>query len=199
MSEESILNETIDVYNDSAAVFAETTNKFDLTPLWDSFISYLPGNRIIDLGCGAGRDVRHFVERGFSVTGVDLSEELLNYAKRLCSKASFVNADIRHLSFSNTSFDGVWCCGGIVHMGKTEGVKTLQEAHRILVSGGVFFLSFKEGTGEIYQESKTIPGIKKRYVLYAEDEMKQLLTNTGFTLLSITRSEKPWVNVFCQK
>ncbi len=199
MSEESILKQTIDAYNGHAAVFAETTKNFDLTPLWNAFISHLPGKRIIDLGCGAGRDVRHFLERSFSVTGVDLSEELLNHARRLCPNASFVNADIRRLPFPDASFDGVWCCGGMVHMGKEEGTKVIQEAHRILVPSGVFFLSFKEGVGELFQKSKTIPGVKKRYVFYSEDEMKQILIQFGFSILSITHSEKPWVNVLCKK
>lgn len=65
MSESSILNETIQLYDEHASIFAETTKNFDLTPFWNSFISHLPGKRIIDLGCGAGRDVRHFAERGF--------------------------------------------------------------------------------------------------------------------------------------
>lgn len=199
MSEESILKETIDSYNQHAAVFAETTKNFDLMPFWNSFISHLPGKRIIDLGCGAGRDVRYFAERGFSVMGVDLSEQLINHAKNVCPTARFIQADIRHLPFPYASFDGVWCCGGIVHMGKTEGPKVIHEAYQILVPGGIFFLSLKEGTGETSQESKTIPGVKKRYVFYTEDEMKQILSNTGFTLVTITRSEKPWLNVLCKK
>ncbi len=199
MPEESILKETINAYNDYAAVFAETTKNFDLTLFWNPFISHLPGKRIIDLGCGAGRDVAYFSKHRFSVTGVDLSEELLNHAKRVCPAAHFIQADIRRLPFPDASFDGVWCCGGIVHMGKEEGEKVIQEAFRILVPGGVFFLSFKEGTGETYHESKTIPGVKIRYVFYTEDEMKQLLAKTGFTLITITRSEKPWLNMLCKK
>ncbi|HEY1951834.1 MAG TPA: class I SAM-dependent methyltransferase [Gemmatimonadaceae bacterium] len=67
----------------------------------------LPGhavNRVLDLGCGAGRHTKVLVERWWTV-GLDLSLALLRQARRESPEAPYVRADMRELPFADGSFD----------------------------------------------------------------------------------------------
>lgn len=62
--------------------------------------------RILDVGCGAGRHALELAKRGYEVTGVDLSEPLLEEARKAARqahlKANFVRGDIRQLRYTRT-------------------------------------------------------------------------------------------------
>lgn len=61
---------------------------------------------VLDLGCGTGRHAKILSEKGFKVTGIDLSEELLAVAREKCPRAEFLKMDFRELHFEKT-FDAV--------------------------------------------------------------------------------------------
>jgi tellurite methyltransferase len=79
-----------------------------------------PGARVLDLGCGEGRDSVFFAERGFNVTGVDIARSGLAKAERLASargvRVRWVCGDIGGLAtrcLGDGSFDLVYSCGSI--------------------------------------------------------------------------------------
>src|SRR5262245_11152044 len=78
-----------------------------------------PAGRIIDLGCGAGRDMAWFESQGQRVTGADLSAGMLAQARRIAD-GDLLMMDMRRLAFRPASFDGVWCCAAILHLPKRE-------------------------------------------------------------------------------
>ena len=105
-----------------------------------------PG-RLVDLGCGTGRLVVHFAERGFNVLGVDLSENMLRVCEekraRLGLSYSLLNANICDLApLPAASFDYALCMfstlGMVVGVEKRRDV--LSSIHRILKPGGLFAL-----------------------------------------------------------
>ena len=66
MSEKSKKNQTIQYYNQNAADFVENTRNVDFHVMQDEFIEGLPaGAKILDLGCGSGRDTKYFLEHGY--------------------------------------------------------------------------------------------------------------------------------------
>ena len=73
--------ETIDYYNNNAVKFATGTINVDMSTIQNKFLAYLKeGGRILDLGCGAGRDTKYFLSQGYDVEAVDGSEELCKMA-----------------------------------------------------------------------------------------------------------------------
>lgn len=75
-----------------------------------------PGASILDVGCGTGRHSVQLAKRGYKVTGLDLSPDMLRKAKeaaqRECVSIEFVNADAKHFSFAK-KFDAAIClCEG---------------------------------------------------------------------------------------
>lgn len=158
---------------------------------------------VLDIGCGAGRDSRELSNKGYSVTGIDLSDNMLTIAKRKAPKAIFSKMDLRDLNFRDNTFDGVWASASMFHVTKDEVIESLKGILRVLKPAGVAFISFKEGEGvQVKQVKKTF---QKKQELYSYTEMRDTLRNLGFRVLMTERKEDAtreglfWLNYFVKK
>ncbi len=109
--------------------------------------------RILDLGCGVGRDTFYLSEKGLFVVGADLSESGLAIANRLRRQRSarpvFMRTDARSLPFLDESFEGVYCFG-LLHEftdeARDEDIRlVMREVHRVLEATGVLVLAVLSG------------------------------------------------------
>jgi SAM-dependent methyltransferase len=72
-----------DFYDRNAQEFFERTKDLDMEQHYQPFHSLLePGARILDAGCGSGRDLKAFSERGYQVVGLDSSEAMVRLGVR---------------------------------------------------------------------------------------------------------------------
>jgi SAM-dependent methyltransferase len=96
------------------------------------------GGRILDLGCGYGRDGRLFCARGFRVAGVDASEEAIRKARQFVPEGNFDVMDVRALTFPDASFDVVFA-NFLIHLfvDPVDRARITSEAARVLVPGGI--------------------------------------------------------------
>jgi ubiquinone/menaquinone biosynthesis C-methylase UbiE len=104
------------------------------------------GQRLLDVGCGLGDDVRalaRLVGASGSVVGLDQSERLLEVARRrsdgFASPHSFVHADMHHLPFAAASFDG--CRAERVLLHTARPLEVLEEMRRVTRPGGRIVVS----------------------------------------------------------
>ena len=98
---------TLDYYNKEADVFFENTVSVDFSKIQEMFLKHIKsGGRILDLGCGSGRDSRAFLERCCEVVPVDGSAELAKLAGTYIGREVIV-ADFREFEPEGT-FDGIW-------------------------------------------------------------------------------------------
>ena len=140
-------NKTLAYYTNHAESFADGTATVDLGEIQDRFTSRLPpGGLILDFGCGAGRDTKCFLEKGFQVEAIDGSE-------RLCEIASeFTGIPVRRMLFSELDeiekYDGIWACASILHLPKDELKDTIGKMIRAVRTGGYIYISFKHGDFE---------------------------------------------------
>lgn len=93
----------------------------------------LHGN-VLDVACGTGDMAVSLVERGYTVTGVDISEEMLAIARQKAPMVTFMIADAEHLPFPDASFDAVTCAFGVRNFVHLE--QGLSEMLRVLKPGG---------------------------------------------------------------
>ena len=89
---------------------------------------------VLDVACGTGDMAVSLVERGCTVTGIDLSEEMLAIARQKAPMVTFMIADAEHLPFPDASFDAVTCAFGVRNFVHLE--QGLNEMLRVLKTGG---------------------------------------------------------------
>lgn len=141
------MNETLNYYNQNADSFVEGTRNADMSEQYQFFLKYLThGCKLLDLGCGSGRDSAYFSSLGFAVTAVDGSEELCKRVKETYG----INAQC--IKFENLSFmaefDAVWACASLLHVKKADIPKIMGKVSAALKPGGVLYASFKYGSEE---------------------------------------------------
>jgi SAM-dependent methyltransferase len=99
-----------------------------------------PGLRVLDAGCGAGRNAVWLVSQGADVVGLDASAELLRLARERLPSATFLLGDLADpLPFDDGSFDVV--VASLVMHYLRDWVPTLRELRRVLSPGGEMVLS----------------------------------------------------------
>lgn len=135
---------TIDFYNQHATEYFAETVDVDLKEQRDVFLTVLPlGGRIMDLGCGSGRDSRYFLDKGFAVDALDASKELCKLAQQFTGIA--VQCRTIQEWEPKKTYDGIWACASLLHLERKELHTFFKNCHRFLKKDGVLFVSAKEG------------------------------------------------------
>ncbi len=100
----------------------------------------IPPKKILDVGCGTGKDCLYFASYKYDAYGIDLSQGMLKKAiensqtKNLKINLSFGN--MRKINFPDNYFDGVWTTAAIVHLSPEDKKRAIQEFYRILKPNG---------------------------------------------------------------
>ncbi|HDR9355867.1 TPA: class I SAM-dependent methyltransferase [Burkholderia vietnamiensis] len=135
-------------YDVNAESYAEVTRALPISDEFASFIAQLPrGLKIVDLGCGAGRDLSAFSQRRVAAVGLDFSRRLAKLAQDY-SACPVVVGDLRALPFATSALGGAWASASLLHLQRSDIDLALAEIWRVLVPAGVFFSSLKGGQGE---------------------------------------------------
>lgn len=194
-------------YDISASEYAQKTANTTNAVQTEKFLKRLRSEaKILDIGCGAGRDALLFTELGVGVTGIDFSESMLTLAKTNAPLAEFHRMDIEEMDFPTESFDGAWANASLLHLSKEAFPNVLAQIWEILKEDGVFYLSLKKGQGEGMELDMRYGGIEKYYSYYQEQELQDLLKKAGFQVLEMSITEKsspyqthPFINIICKK
>ncbi|MBV9455706.1 MAG: class I SAM-dependent methyltransferase [Rubrobacter sp.] len=146
----------------------------------------LPHGHILDAGCGIGRDLNTFFNRGFSGFGIDVSKRLLTIAMKLHPHLPFELADIRNMpQFPDAGFDGIWAHESFHHLERQDMPTTLLEWQRILKPEGVVYISAKRGQGEVTVREEKSGGQPREYTLLEPEELRTMFTQTGFEQIEL--------------
>ena len=189
------MNQTIDYYNKNAESYFGQTAGADFSETYDRFLKYVPaGGRIMDAGCGSGRDAAAFVRRGYDAAGLDASEALAEIAREkqgipvtVCSMADWQ---------AETPYDGIWCCASLLHLSDEEVRGFFRNLPANLGNKGALFVSVKTGIETGYDE-------KGRFMRnFTEDEVRSLCESAGLTIQELWetrdklgRKGLDWLNV----
>ncbi len=103
------------------------------------------GEKIVDLGCGAGLVDHYLLSKGCTVHGVDLADEAINAARRInaefAERGTFKVGDAsRNAELPDASFDKAVCVDVIEHCGADVMLDIFKEARRLVKPGGLFFV-----------------------------------------------------------
>jgi len=139
---EYLLRETKEKYNLIAEEFARYREKPwpEAKFLVDEYA--IPGERILDLGCGVGQWYKFFNKKEVDYTGADFSEKLIEIAKIKYSKAKFKVTNVINLPFPDNYFDKVYAIALFHHIPSKEfQTQLLKEIKRVLKPDGLLILT----------------------------------------------------------
>ena len=155
----------------------------------------------MDIGCGTGRDCEFFLDNGYQYLGIDGSETMLKLAKKFNPSGEFELRDFYHISEFKEKFNGFWAAASLLHAPKSSILEILQSIRAILLTGGVGFISLKQGHGE-KDEVWDAMGNKRFFAYYQTEEFVNILQSAGFSVLetqnniTIFDSKALWLTFF---
>lgn len=190
---------TIDYYNKYADEFTQATLNVDMESLYQPFLSVLQrGARILDVGCGSGRDTLAFKNRGYQVDAIDYSEVLVERATQLAGIAvqqqSFYEIEVQDI------YDGVWACASLLHCDRNRLPEVLKRIDAALRCGGVCYMSFKCGTTDRVKDGRAFTDLDEKQT----QELLDQLNGVAVLKQWITVDKRPdrdekWLNVLWKK
>ena len=140
---------TVGYYDRNAGRFEAETANVDMSEIHDRFLRYLPKKaRLLEAGCGVGRDALAFAKRGLDVVAFDASTEMV----RLTRERAGGSVEIHQMQFEDLAweqeFDGIWTCASLLHVPKSSFPDVATRLANALRPGGAWYMSFKFGVGE---------------------------------------------------
>lgn len=190
---------TIDYYNMHSDQFAESTFNVDMESLYHPFLAHLPSTaRILDLGCGSGRDSLAFKKKGYEVDAWDYSEELVKKAHEL------TGINVRHQSFYDLDdverYNGIWACASLLHCERDRLAEVLQKILCALKPNGVIYMSFKYGDSDRDKDGRKFTDLDENQA----DALLEQFDNVQQIKQWVTLDQRPdrqekWLNLLWKK
>mgnify|MGYP001156823377 FL=1 len=189
-------SKTLDEYQQDAAQFWEGTRHHDVSQNIDALLRNIrskPPFKLIDLGCGPGRDLLTLTQLGHHPIGVDGCQAFVEMAKKQTG-CDVWHQDFLNLHLPDSTFDGIFANASMFHVPTQELHRVLQQLYACLKPGGVLFCSNPRG-----------PDIERftggRYGAFLEWETwRGYLLGAGFSELEHyyrpqgrPRAEQPWL------
>ncbi len=187
---------TLKHYDEHGEAFREGTRDHDVSQNIEALLQYIEGAppfTILDFGCGPGRDLKAFAERGHHVVGLEGASRLAAIA-RANTDGEVWQQDFLKLDLPDSHFDGVFANAALFHVPSQELPRVLLELHATLKSRGVLFASNPHGHNEEGWN-------RGRYGAYHDLETwRHYLSDAGFAELTHyyrpagrPRDQQPWL------
>ncbi len=208
------LKATIAWYDQNAAKYAQTIDDHvNLGQLEDFRQAVAINGAVLDAGCGGGRDSGFLHRAGFKVTGLDLSQGLLDQAQQHYPGPTYIQGSFLQLPLANDSFDGIWAHASLVHLEtKADAVKAIAEFARVLKQGGILHLLVKAQTGD-YDTAVVNDKLAQHdrfFRYYTQAELANYLDKSGFEITQCEqyreidrnpkgRPEVAWIYILARK
>jgi SAM-dependent methyltransferase len=191
-----ITAKTLAHYDERAAEFWEGTRTHDVRQNIEALVRHIratPPLRILDLGCGPGRDLKAFRAMGHEPIGLEGSPALAAMAREH-SGCEVWEQDFLALRLPAAHFDGIFANASLFHVPRTELPRVLGELHATLKPDGVLFSSNPRGNNEEGWN-------RGRYGVYHDlESWRAFLEAAGFTELEhyyrppgLPRDQQPWL------
>jgi SAM-dependent methyltransferase len=198
---QNVTDLTLEHYNKRADTFWEGTRGHDVRQNIEALLQYIEGPlpfTILDFGCGPGRDLKAFAERGHIAIGVEGSARFTAMARE--QGLTVWEQDFLNLDLPAQRFDGIFANASLFHIPSQELPRVLRELRATLKSRGVLFSSNPRGNNEEgWNEG--------RYGAYHDLETwRAFMLAAGFTELThyyrpagMPREQQPWLATVWRK
>lgn len=179
-----------EIYDGFADTYEENRNLFDMSEVFDSFYGRLDveTGKLLDLGCGAGESfARLFIDRGWTVTGVDFSKRMVELASKYVPEMETIHADMRQVEFEPNQFDAITAIYSLFHVPSNDHIALFEKFYRWLSPKGkaLFTYATKEYTGSNeFDGYKEFLGQELYYSHKSPEKLYAILEQIGFNIES---------------
>ncbi|MDD5331820.1 MAG: class I SAM-dependent methyltransferase [Candidatus Nanoarchaeia archaeon] len=183
---------TKQTYNEIARDYIKKMDSRIFSSLWlryfcRKFLKNLPKTgKILVIGSGGGHSSLYLAKKSkYEIIGVDFSSEMIKIAnekkeKQNIKNCKFIEADIRTLKLDAT-YIGILADSVLYHIPKEDMPFLLKKLYTSLEENGLFWSSFKEGSGfELQENPASYPKKPRAYWFYSPAELKELFNRAGF-------------------
>lgn len=191
---------TIEYYDVNAQRFISSTVRANMRPLLSEFLKLVPdGGRVLDWGCGSGRDTLAMASAGYDVVPSDLSDAMADATEALTGIA------VRRESFSDLDdeevFDGIWASASLLHARSSELPDILSKATRALRADGVLYVSFKLGNFEGERNGRWFNDMDESALREIIARVDALMIERVWTSVDVRaeRRDEMWLNAILRK
>ncbi len=188
-----------DYYDIHAREYYDQTVSADPSGFLSPFIQFLPPQpRILDIGCGSGRDLLWLKQRGFQPTGLERSAFLARLAGKH-SGCPVIEGDMEHFDFTIGSWNALMMVGSLVHISHKRFVPVIQKLLSGVASPCVILLTMKAGEGCIRAADGRV------FYLWSDAELEEsflrlnLKVATFFRNTSVIGSRESWLGYVLMK
>jgi len=196
---QALTSHTLDYYNQRAEDFFTGTIDHDVEQNIAALLDHIEASEvthpytILDVGCGPGRDLKAFSQRGHIAVGLDGAERFAEMARDY-SGCEVWHQDFLNLNLPINHFDGVFANASLFHAPRQALPDVLLALHATLKVGGVLFSSNPRGNNSDGWNGS-------RYGAYYDlDTWRTYMTSAGFVELhhyyrppGVPREQQPWL------
>ena len=171
-------------YNSCAAAYHQARSA-EATSELDVLLNRLAnGASVLDIGCGAGVPVALALSERFKVTGVDISDSMIELARANVPAGRFIRADVMTVAFKPSTFDAVTAFYSIFHLPRSEHQALFHRIHDWLGAGGYLLCLLPRYDEETYLDE--FFGSTMYWSSYALEDYERQLTEVGFDILEMS-------------
>ena len=162
-----------DYYRINYQAYHKRTFQLNPASFLKPLVKVLPrGSKVIDVGCGSGRDLQWLKRRGYRTVGLERAVKLADLAQQMVG-CEIIRADFESFDFSSLKVDAVLLIGALVHLPHQKMPAVLKNIMKAIRPGGRILMTMKEGQGRITGEDGRV------FYLWQPNELSSIFRKLG--------------------
>jgi ubiquinone/menaquinone biosynthesis C-methylase UbiE len=142
-----------------------------------------------DFGCGSGNTTKYLKDLGVEISGLDLSEKILEQARTMHQEINFRKGNILELKFEHESIAGVVAFYAIIHFTEEQVGMAFREIFRVLQPGGLFLLTYHIGEKTLHLDEFLGKKVDIDFMFFTNDFIFSCLKDSGFEKIEVIERE----------
>ncbi len=197
-------NQTLQFYNNNSAEIAEKYNSVSdgINKCFQP--AFIPKSKVLDIGCGSGRDLRIMQKMNFDVFGVDPCKEFVNKIKQDFQDKVFIDSLPKLANIADNEFDGILCSAVLMHLPKEQLFDASFAIRRVLRENGRLLISIPLEDDTINKKTNRDEN-NRLFNGITNEELQIIFEKIGFKLLekwqnddSLNRTHRKWSTMLFQ-